>query len=125
MNNWPLSPHLQIYKVQVTSFFSVVHRLAGMLLFFLLIIFSWYFTLYVHFPELFIVRYLGVLLSSSVVKLVYIICFIGFAYHFLNGVRHLAWDMGMNLEVKGVSISAIILTITLILSSVAFLFMFI
>ncbi|MDU8941340.1 succinate dehydrogenase, cytochrome b556 subunit, partial [Wolbachia endosymbiont of Drosophila malagassya] len=42
MSDRPLSPHLQIYKVQVTSFFSIMHRLTGILLFLLLMILSWY-----------------------------------------------------------------------------------
>ncbi|WP_370273687.1 hypothetical protein [Wolbachia endosymbiont of Oedothorax gibbosus] len=35
------------------------------------------------------------------------------------------WDAGLNLEITGVSRSAILLTVTLLLSTMAFLFMFI
>ncbi|MFP3015994.1 MAG: succinate dehydrogenase, cytochrome b556 subunit [Wolbachia sp.] len=125
MSDRPLSPHLQIYKVQVTSFFSIMHRLTGILLFLLLMILSWYFILHVYFPELLIVRYLNALLFTSVAKLAYVLCFISFVYHFLNGIRHLLWDVGLNLEITGVSRSAILLTVTLLLSTMAFLFMFI
>lgn len=125
MSDRPLSPHLQIYKLPVSSFFSIMHRLTGILLFLLLMILSWYFVLHVYFPELLIVRYLNALLFTSVAKLAYILCFISFSYHFLNGIRHLLWDMGLNLEINGVSKSAILLTVTLLLSTIAFLFMFI
>lgn len=125
MSSRPISPHLQIYKIQVTSFFSIMHRLTGVLLFFLLIASSWYFILHVHFPELFIVDYLNVLFSSIVAKLIYILCFITFSYHFFNGIRHLLWDIGINLEITSVTISAIVLTLVLLLSSIAFLFMLI
>ncbi|MBA8758382.1 succinate dehydrogenase, cytochrome b556 subunit [Wolbachia pipientis] len=125
MSDRPLSPHLQIYKVQVTSFFSIMHRLTGILLFLLLMILSWYFILHVYFPELLIVRYLNALLFTPVAKLAYVLCFISFVYHFLNGIRHLLWDAGLNLEITGVSRSAILLTVTLLLSAMAFLFMFI
>ncbi len=125
MSDRPLSPHLQIYKVQVTSFFSIMHRLTGILLFLLLMILSWYFILHVYFPELLIVRYLNALLFPPVAKLAYVLCFISFVYHFLNGIRHLLWDVGLNLEITGVSRSAILLTVTLLLSTMAFLFMFI
>ncbi|WP_395462909.1 succinate dehydrogenase, cytochrome b556 subunit [Wolbachia endosymbiont of Cantharis cryptica] len=125
MSDRPLSPHLQIYKVQVTSFFSIMHRLTGVLLFFLLMVLSWYFILYVYFPELFIVKYLNALLSTPIAKLAYVLCFISFVYHFLNGIRHLLWDAGLNLEITDVSRSAMLLTITLFLSTMAFLFMFI
>ncbi|WP_341812374.1 succinate dehydrogenase, cytochrome b556 subunit [Wolbachia endosymbiont (group A) of Conops quadrifasciatus] len=125
MSDRPLSPHLQIYKVQVTTFFSIMHRLTGILLFLLLMILSWYFILHVYFPELLIVRYLNALLFTHVAKLAYVLCFISFVYHFLNGIRHLLWDVGLNLEITGVSRSAILLTVTLLLSTIAFLFMFI
>ncbi|QKX01150.1 succinate dehydrogenase, cytochrome b556 subunit [Wolbachia endosymbiont of Dipetalonema caudispina] len=125
MSDRPLSPHLHIYKIQITSFFSIIHRLTGIFLFFLLVVLSWYFILYVYFPELFIVRYLNVLLSAFIAKLAYILCFVSFLYHFFNGVRHLLWDMGLNLEMTGVSRSAILITIILLLSTITFLFMFI
>ncbi|NSM56389.1 succinate dehydrogenase, cytochrome b556 subunit [Wolbachia endosymbiont of Atemnus politus] len=125
MSDRPLSPHLQIYKVQITSFFSIIHRLTGILLFLLLMVLSWHFILYVYFPELFIVKYLNVLLFTPTAKLAYILCFVSFLYHFFNGIRHLLWDAGLNLEITGVSKSAMLLTVMLLLSTVAFLFMFI
>jgi succinate dehydrogenase / fumarate reductase cytochrome b subunit len=123
--NRPLSPHLQIYKIQVTSFFSIMHRLTGVLLFFLLIILSWHFILHVYFPESFVVNCLDVLLATSIAKLAFIFCFISFSYHFFNGIRHLLWDIGLNLEITSVSRSAMLLVITLLLSTIAFLFMYI
>ncbi|WP_168464496.1 succinate dehydrogenase, cytochrome b556 subunit [Wolbachia endosymbiont of Ctenocephalides felis wCfeT] len=122
MSDRPLSPHLQIYKIQVTTFFSIMHRLTGILLFFLLIAFSWHFILHVYFPKLFIVKYLNILLSTSIAKLAYIVCFMSFAYHFLNGIRHLLWDMGFNLEITDVSKSAILLAAMLLCSTIAFMF---
>lgn len=122
MSNRPLSPHLEIYKVQVTSFFSIMHRLTGILLFLLLIILSWYFILYVYSPKLVVVRCLNVLLFTPLAKLAYILCFISFMYHFLNGIRHLLWDAGLNLEIASVSKSAMLLTIMLFLSTMVFLF---
>ncbi|WP_343288620.1 succinate dehydrogenase, cytochrome b556 subunit [Wolbachia endosymbiont of Encarsia formosa] len=123
MSNRPLSPHLQIYKVRVTSFFSIMHRLTGILLFLLLIILSWYFILYVYSPKLVVVRCLNVLLFTPLAKLAYILCFISFMHHFLNGIRHLLWDAGLNLEIASVSKSAMLVTIMLFLSTMAFLFM--
>lgn len=123
MSNRPLSPCLQIYKVQVTSFFSIMHRLTGILLFLLLIILSWYFILYVYSPKLVVVRCLNVLFFTPLAKLAYILCFISFMYHFLNGIRHLLWDAGLNLEIASVSKSSMLVTIMLFLSIMAFLFM--
>lgn len=71
------------------------------------------------------VKYLNVLLSTSIAKLAYVLCLVSFLYHFLNGIRHLLWDAGLNLEITDVSKSAMLLTVTLLFSTIAFLFMFI
>jgi len=102
-----------------------MHRLTGVLLFLLLMVLSWYFILHVYSPELFMVKYLNVLLSTSIAKLAYVLCLVSFLYHFLNGIRHLLWDAGLNLEITDVSKSAMLLTVTLLFSTIAFLFMFI
>ncbi len=122
MNNRPLSPHLQIYKVQVTSFFSIMHRVTGILLFCLLMIFSWYYILHTWAPDLFTVNYLDQLPYSVVVRLFYLFCFISFTYHFLNGIRYLFWDVGIGLGMASVSISAMVLVLILFLSSIIFYF---
>ncbi|QKX02924.1 succinate dehydrogenase, cytochrome b556 subunit [Wolbachia endosymbiont of Litomosoides sigmodontis] len=125
MSDRPLSPHLQIYKIQVTGFFSMVHRLTGILLFLLLVVLSWYFILHIYFPALLVVEYLEVLLSTFIAKLAYVLCFMSFLYHFLNGIRHLLWDAGFNLEIADVSKSAMLLAVTLLFSTIAFLFVLI
>ncbi len=122
MNNRPLSPHLQIYKVQVTSFFSSMHRITGILLFCLLMMFSWYYILHTWVPDLFIVNYLDQLPYGIVARLFCLFCFMSFAYHFLNGIRYLLWDVGVGLEMTSVSVSAIVLVLVLFLSSIIFYF---
>ncbi|WFW29640.1 MAG: succinate dehydrogenase, cytochrome b556 subunit [Wolbachia endosymbiont of Menacanthus eurysternus] len=122
MNFRPLSPHLQIYKLQITSFFSIIHRLTGIILFIILMMLSWYFILHVYFPKLFIIKYLDILLSSNsaVIKFIYVLCISCFLYHFLNGIRYLLWCAGLNLEITKISKSAILLTITLLFSAITF-----
>ncbi|MBV0899338.1 MAG: succinate dehydrogenase, cytochrome b556 subunit [Wolbachia endosymbiont of Fragariocoptes setiger] len=121
MSNRPLSPHLHIYKLQITSFFSIAHRLTGIFLFLLLIVFSWLFTLYVYFPHSLIVKYLSIFLLSTFAKFLYFVCFISFMYHLYNGIRHLLWDIGINLEIHSILVSAIILVLLLLTSSIVFL----
>ena len=38
----PLSPHLQIYKPQITSVLSIMHRITGVAMVFVLIGLSWW-----------------------------------------------------------------------------------
>lgn len=65
---------------------------------------------------------MNILLCTPIAKLFYILCFIGFLYHFFDGIRYLLWDTGLNLESTDVFKSAMLLTVMLLLSTVVFLF---
>ena len=92
----PLSPHLQVYKPQLTSIMSILHRITGVALSVgLLYLVCWLiaaasgqaaFDRLQDFNGSFIGRLL--LFGWSV----------AFFYHLLNGVRHLAWDAGWGFE---------------------------
>ena len=110
----PLSPHLQIYKWQLTSIMSIGHRASGIALSlgsFLIVI--WLVTLAIG-PEYFslintvISHWFGqfILFGFSVVLF----------YHMLNGVRHLSWDLGYGFDLGTVyktGYSVLITAITL------------
>ncbi|MFN7902434.1 MAG: succinate dehydrogenase, cytochrome b556 subunit [Holosporales bacterium] len=97
----PLSPHLQIYKPQLTSVLSILHRITGVFLsagalVLTLLIYSTAF----H-PVLFedirtsLLQYpLGIIITT--------IWIFAFYYHFANGIRHLFWDVG-----KGFSLGSV------------------
>lgn len=94
--NRPLSPHLQIYKPQITSMLSILHRITGMALVFGLPVLVWF---------LHEVAY-GTLETSLFATIFF--SFIGkmmllgwtfcLAYHLCNGIRHLFWDIGYGFE---------------------------
>lgn len=96
----PLSPHLQVYKPQLTSMMSITHRLTGLFLSLGLVLFVyWLFCLanslekantMIHFAQ----TTLGCVLFYAWV--------FAFSYHLCNGIRHLFWDAG-----KGYSIPAV------------------
>ena len=50
--NLPLSPHLQIYKPQMTSITSIMHRITGVYLFIGTLILSWFFIYYQYQTDL-------------------------------------------------------------------------
>ena len=95
----PISPHLSIYKLQISSVLSIGHRLSGVALFFALAIFCWCFILWVF--SKFEPCYLDIL-TSPWVKALLVLASYGFFYHFCTGIRHLVWDTG-----RGFSIAAI------------------
>lgn len=93
--NRPLSPHLQIYKVQLSSTLSISHRLTGVALtagIFALAAWVWGATQDLqtfHILQHHVRAWYGqfFLLGWS----------FSLFYHLLNGLRHLMWDMGYGL----------------------------
>lgn len=96
-DNRPLSPHLQIYKPQLTSVLSITHRGTGVFLtvgaFFLT---CWLLAL-ADGPELF-ARLQAHLTSWYGQILVYAFVF-SLYFHLCNGIRHLFWDVGLGLDI--------------------------
>lgn len=97
----PQSPHLTIYKFQLTSMLSITHRATGMVL-------GGYMTIlglgglagadFPHIAEMIENLHLpSLLIFTGKAILAY-----PFAYHLINGVRHLMWDTGKFLTIKEV-----------------------
>ena len=94
----PLSPHLQVYKPQLTSILSILHRLTGLFLGAGLMLLTWW--LYgAAFEPSIVVSFAGALTTLWGKALLSAFLF-AFWYHMLNGVRHLVWDTGRWLDLK-------------------------
>ena len=117
--NRPLSPHLTIYRPQLNSVLSIMHRITGIVLFVgLVLLILWFFSLALGQAgfELF-----GMLINSLIGRLILIGSLCALWYHFFAGVRHLFWDIGIGfnlLWVKRSSYAVIIATISLTIASV-------
>jgi succinate dehydrogenase / fumarate reductase cytochrome b subunit len=95
----PLSPHLQIYRPQLTSVMSIMHRGTGVFLAVgTIVVVYWLYALAAG-PETFAGA--QALVSSLLGKLVLLGLAGSVFYHLGNGVRHLLWDAGWALELKG------------------------
>ena len=111
----PISPHLSIYKPQISSVLSIGHRLSGIGLFFMLSTLGWWFILWVF--SKFDPVYLRVF-DSFFVKFLLILTSYGFFYHLCTGIRHLIWDTGCSFSIKTINYSgwaAVIASIVLTL----------
>lgn len=118
-NKRPLSPHLQIYKPQLTSVMSISHRFTGVILSLLSIIIPIFFILLSLGDEYF--DLLIVVLNHFLVKLIlYGIIFVVF-YHLLNGIRHLFWDIGMGLSIRESYLSGYLVIIISIITTLFFI----
>ena len=112
----PLSPHLQIYKPQITSLLSISHRISGVALNFSLVI-TVFGLLCVTLGESYFLLFIS-LISSFPVKIIIFLTILGFLYHFLNGVRHIIWDFGFLLGNKSSAIFGYIIIAISFFSSI-------
>jgi len=115
-DNRPLSPHLQIYKPQLTSVLSITHRGTGIFLSLGALFFACWLIALANGPESFsaiqqhINNWYGRLLLFAWIFSLY--------YHLCNGVRHLFWDIGLGLEIKTTYLSGYaVLVITVLLTA--------
>ena len=96
----PLSPHLQVYRPQLTSVMSIMHRASGAVL---------------ATGGLLVALWLVALAAGTKVfnpvadaiqhplgQLVVLGYSRALVYHGLNGIRHLMWDLRIGLEIKQV-----------------------
>ena len=97
-NNNPLSPHLQIYKWQISSLLSITHRIVGVVNFFAFtIICFWSLSLLLG-AESYIM--INNFFQSFFGKFVTVGLCWTFSFHILNELRHLFWDLGYGFDLK-------------------------
>ena len=95
-NKNPLTPHLQIYKWQISSLLSITHRITGVInAIAISLICIWFlFTinnekiLFENILKSFFGKFLSISLSWT------------FSFHILNEIRHLIWDAGYGFDLK-------------------------
>ena len=105
-NKNPLSPHLQIYKWQISSLLSITHRIVGVINFFV-IVFICFWAIMVVFGEN-SYSILNNILDTSFGKFLIISLCWTFSFHILNELRHLLWDAGYGFDLKTSKISGVI-----------------
>ena len=94
----PLSPHLQVYKPQLTSVLSITHRMTGVVLYIgSLFLVVWLVTAAFDQGLFYAMQDFWRSTLGQLLILGWALCLF---YHLLNGVRHLCWDMGMGLELR-------------------------
>jgi len=92
----PLSPHLQVYRWQITMTLSILHRGTGLFLSVGLIVLV-YWLLAAASGAAGYAQAQG-LLGSTLLRLGYVGWAFCFFYHLANGIRHMAWDLGYGFE---------------------------
>jgi len=113
--NRPLSPHLQIYKPQLTSVLSITHRGTSLFLSVGSLVLAWWLFSIASGPGDFASAQSH--LTAWYGQLALLAWVFSFYYHLCNGIRHLFWDVGMGLEIESAYRSGyIVLGVSLLLA---------
>lgn len=92
----PTSPHLQIYKKQLTSTTSIFHRFSGIgLAIGTLVLVYWLIAAAMGSAAFDTAE---ALVGSVIGRVLLFLWSLAFFYHLLNGIRHLAWDAGYGFD---------------------------
>ncbi len=102
----PLSPHLGIYRPQITSVLSILHRATGVALYIGAFVLAG-FIITLGYGEAGFSKAIELFKTpvGTVVLFAWIFCLY---YHLCNGIRHLMWDMGKGFDLLSVTISGLL-----------------
>ena len=116
----PLTPHLQIYKWQISSLLSITHRITGVINIFAVTL--------ICFWSIFLIlgennyESIKIFLQSFFGKFFMLGLCWTFSFHILNEIRHLSWDLGYGFDLKVSKITGFLAIIgSFILAALIFL----
>lgn len=116
--NRPLSPHLGVYRWQVSNTLSIIHRLTGVLLAFGALALTVWLVALASGPD----AYLGIvgLFGSPPGVLLLFGWTFCFFYHLCNGIRHLCWDAGLGFDLARARASGMTVVVCAVLLTLVF-----
>ena len=104
--NNPLSPHLQIYKWQISSLLSIAHRIVGVInIIAITTICIWSLLLSLGNESY---QSINFFLNTFFGKFIAISLCWTFSFHILNELRHLIWDFGYGFDLKVSKITGVL-----------------
>ncbi|HLY07506.1 MAG TPA: succinate dehydrogenase, cytochrome b556 subunit [Rhizomicrobium sp.] len=112
----PLSPHLQIYRWPVTMATSIAHRATGIALSAGTILLAWWLIAAATGPDAYHV--FAASAAHPVGQIVLFGILWSLAFHFFNGIRHLAWDVGFGFDVSTANRSGVAVVLLSLLAAI-------
>jgi succinate dehydrogenase / fumarate reductase, cytochrome b subunit len=111
----PLSPHLQVYRWQITMTMSILHRASGMVLVAGAFGLAWWLLAVAHGGPAY--ARAAECLASPLGLMALAAFSLALVYHLLNGIRHLLWDFGWGFEIpdiyrSGYAVAALTVVLT-------------
>ena len=104
--NNPLSPHLQIYKWQISSLLSITHRIVGVINILAITLICFLSLSLLLGAESY--QVIHNLFKSFFGKFIIVSLCWTFSFHILNELRHLLWDLGYGFDLKVARITGVI-----------------
>lgn len=100
----PLSPHLGIYKPQMSSVLSIMHRMSGVVNYIGMVVIIWWLVSIAFSPnnptETWFWNFFGTTLGIFVV----VAWSYSIFFHLCTGIRHLFWDIHIGFSIRGLHI---------------------
>jgi len=115
----PLSPFLTIYRWPITMATSIVHRMTGVALAGGVLIVAWWLWAAANGPETY--NFFSDVIATPLGQIVLFGFVWSLAYHCVNGIRHLAWDLGYGFAVPTANATGmLVFALSILLTAAAF-----
>ena len=105
-NKTPLSPHIQVYRWQISSLVSISHRITGIINIIAISLICLWISL-IFFSES-MYETISLLLNSMFGKFIILGITWSFSFQILSEIRHLFMDLGYGFELRTTKISGLI-----------------
>ena len=117
-NKSPLSPHIQVYRWQISSLVSISHRITGIInIIAISLICLWISLIFLSETNY---ETINLLLNSMVGKFIILGITWSFSFQILSEIRHLIMDLGYGFELRITKISGIIVIFGSVILTIIF-----
>ena len=120
-NKNPLSPHIQIYRWQVSSLVSIAHRITGIINILAITLICFWISLLLFGETNY--KVVNVFLNSFFGKFIILGLTWSFLFQILSELRHLAMDMGYGFELQTTKITGLIVIVGSVILTIVFYFL--
>ena len=117
-NKPPLSPHIQVYRWQISSLVSISHRITGVInILAITLICLWISLIFLSESKY---ETINLLLNSPVGKFIILGITWSFSFQILSEIRHLIMDLGYGFELRTTKISGLIVIFGSVILTIIF-----
>ena len=117
-NKSPISPHIQVYRWQISSLVSISHRITGIInIIAITLICLWISLIFLSESKY---ETINLLLSSPIGKFIILGITWSFSFQILSEIRHLIMDLGYGFELRTTKISGLIVIFGSIILTIIF-----